>query len=56
MAFRLDRRRRTILILRFYGNLTQAEIAGQLGVSQMHVSRLIRASIALMGSDADRRE
>ncbi|MCM4081010.1 SigB/SigF/SigG family RNA polymerase sigma factor [Paractinoplanes hotanensis] len=41
----LDRRDRTILILHFYGNQTQAEIAGQVGISQMHVSRLIARSL-----------
>lgn len=34
-------RERKILLLRFYGNFTQAEIAKKLGISQMHVSRLI---------------
>jgi RNA polymerase sigma-B factor len=36
----LPRREQRILTLRFYGNMTQAEIAAQLGCSQMHVSRL----------------
>ena len=36
----LGRREQYILTLRFYGNMTQAEIAGRLGCSQMHVSRL----------------
>lgn len=31
---------RTVLLMRFFGNQTQAEIAGTLGVSQVHVSRL----------------
>ncbi len=34
---------RQLLTLRFYANLTQAEIAGRLGVSQMQVSRLLAA-------------
>jgi RNA polymerase sigma-B factor len=29
-----------VLLLRFYGNMTQAEIGTRLGVSQMQVSRL----------------
>ncbi|MFI7708464.1 sigma factor-like helix-turn-helix DNA-binding protein [Nonomuraea sp. NPDC049480] len=29
--------------MRFYGNLTQEEIATELGISQMHVSRILRA-------------
>jgi RNA polymerase sigma-B factor len=38
-------REREILHLRFYEGLTQREIADRVGVSQMHVSRLIRRSI-----------
>jgi len=34
-------REKQILLLRFFGNLSQAEIAASLGISQMHVSRLI---------------
>jgi RNA polymerase sigma-B factor len=37
----LDERERRILHLRFVEELTQSQIAGQLGMSQMHVSRLI---------------
>jgi RNA polymerase sigma-B factor len=36
----LPRREQRILVMRYYGNLTQEEIAGRLGISQMHVSRL----------------
>lgn len=36
----LPRREQRILVMRFYGNLTQDEIADRLGISQMHVSRL----------------
>jgi RNA polymerase sigma-B factor len=42
----LPRREQRILILRFYGNLTQDEIARQLGISQMHVSRLQAHALA----------
>ncbi|HEY0002733.1 MAG TPA: SigB/SigF/SigG family RNA polymerase sigma factor [Actinoplanes sp.] len=42
----LDERERQILSLRFDGNLTQLQIATQLGISQMHVSRLISRSLA----------
>jgi len=42
----LDDRERTILTLRFYGNLTQTEIAEQVGISQMHVSRLLTKALA----------
>jgi RNA polymerase sigma-B factor len=36
----------TILRLRFVEDMTQSEIADRIGVSQMHVSRLIRRSLA----------
>ncbi|SNT47869.1 RNA polymerase sigma-B factor [Asanoa hainanensis] len=42
----LDDRERRIVILRFHGNLTQAQIADQVGISQMHVSRLITRALA----------
>ncbi|WP_067508281.1 RNA polymerase sigma factor SigF [Actinoplanes sp. TFC3] len=41
----LSERERSILMLRFFGNLTQTQIADQVGVSQMHVSRLISKSL-----------
>jgi RNA polymerase sigma-B factor len=34
-----------IIALRFYGNLTQAQIAEEIGISQMHVSRLLRHAL-----------
>jgi RNA polymerase sigma-B factor len=42
---RLPPREREILRLRFYEGLTQREIAARVGISQMHVSRLIRRAI-----------
>lgn len=42
----LPPRERRILTMRFYGGLTQAEIAARLGLSQMHVSRLLKRSLA----------
>jgi RNA polymerase sigma-B factor len=42
---RLPSRERAILHLRFFEGLTQSEIAERLGISQMHVSRLIRNSL-----------
>ncbi len=52
----LDERERNILTLRFYGNLTQAQIAQRVGVSQMHVSRLITRALlklrAHLGADS----
>ncbi|HLY94063.1 MAG TPA: SigB/SigF/SigG family RNA polymerase sigma factor [Gaiellaceae bacterium] len=41
----LDDRERMILQLRFFEGLTQSQIAQQVGISQMHVSRLIRRSL-----------
>jgi RNA polymerase sigma-B factor len=42
----LDRRSRTVIVLRFGLELSQREIADRLGISQMHVSRLLRAALA----------
>jgi RNA polymerase sigma-B factor len=41
----LPERERKILALRFGGDLTQSEIGEELGISQMHVSRLLRRTI-----------
>ncbi len=41
----LDARERRILHLRFFDGLTQSQIAQQVGISQMHVSRLIRRAL-----------
>jgi len=41
----LPPRERSILRMRFVQGLTQSEIAGAIGVSQMHVSRLLAASL-----------
>jgi RNA polymerase sigma-B factor len=41
----LDERERRIIHLRFWEGLTQSQIAAQVGISQMHVSRLIRRSL-----------
>jgi RNA polymerase sigma-B factor len=49
----LDPRERHILALRFFRGLTQSQIAAQVGVSQMHVSRLIARSLARMRSALD---
>jgi RNA polymerase sigma-B factor len=45
---RLPARERAILHLRFFEGLTQSEIAERVGISQMHVSRLIRTSLDRM--------
>ena len=42
----LPEREQRILVLRFYGNLTQTEIGDRLGISQMHVSRLLNRALA----------
>ena len=41
----LPAREREILRLRFIEGLTQREIAEEVGISQMHVSRLIRRTV-----------
>ncbi|MFD8048696.1 SigB/SigF/SigG family RNA polymerase sigma factor [Streptomyces chartreusis] len=43
---RLPERERTILYLRFFRGMTQSRIACQLGISQMHVSRLLSGCFA----------
>ena len=42
---RLPERERTVLELRFYDELSQSEIAQRVGLSQMHVSRILRATL-----------
>jgi RNA polymerase sigma-B factor len=42
----LTERERLIVTLRFFGNQTQSQIADRIGVSQMHVSRLLSAALA----------
>ena len=49
----LPERDRRILHLRFVEDLTQSEIAADIGVSQMHISRLIRRSLARLAAAAD---
>jgi RNA polymerase sigma-B factor len=50
----LTEREREVLRLRFVEDLTQSEIGRRIGVSQMHVSRLIRHSIAQLRDEAGR--
>jgi RNA polymerase sigma-B factor len=47
---RLPERERRIVQLRFYEQRSQADIAAEVGVSQMQVSRLLRASFERMRS------
>ncbi|MEU6646123.1 SigB/SigF/SigG family RNA polymerase sigma factor [Saccharomonospora sp. NPDC046836] len=44
----LPERERRVLILRFFGNMTQTQIAERVGVSQMHVSRLLARTLAYL--------
>jgi RNA polymerase sigma-B factor len=44
----LSARDRTVLYLRYFDGRTQSEIAEHIGVSQVHVSRIIRASLGRM--------
>ena len=46
----LPPREQRIIHMRFYENMTQAQIAEQIGVSQMHVSRLLAKSLAQLRS------
>jgi len=46
-------RERTILHLRFFEGMTQSQIAEQLGISQMHVSRLLARSLAHLRESAE---
>ena len=41
----LPPREKRILLLRFFGNMTQSQIAADLGISQMHVSRLLARTL-----------
>ena len=52
----LPEREQHVLAMRFYGNMTQAEIGQRLGMSQMHVSRLLSRALeylreCLLGTD-----
>ncbi|MEV0387025.1 SigB/SigF/SigG family RNA polymerase sigma factor [Nonomuraea sp. NPDC050643] len=46
----LPERERNILLMRFYGNMTQSDIAAEFGISQMHVSRILRAVLTKLRS------
>jgi RNA polymerase sigma-B factor len=43
---RLPERERQIILLRFFRGLTQSQIATEIGISQMHVSRLLSRTLA----------
>ena len=42
----LPAREKRILLLRFFGNMTQSQIADEIGISQMHVSRLLARTLS----------
>ena len=44
----LPDREQRMLLMRFYGNMTQSEIGARLGISQMHVSRLLAEAIGYL--------
>ncbi len=44
----LPEREQQLIVMRFYGNMTQAEIGKQLGISQMHVSRLLTEALGYL--------
>ncbi len=46
MLERLAPREQKILLLRFFRGMTQSEIANEVGISQMHVSRLLARTLA----------
>jgi RNA polymerase sigma-B factor len=48
----LPERERRILLLRFFGELTQTEIAARVGLSQMHVSRLLSRTLTRLRHQA----
>jgi RNA polymerase sigma-B factor len=50
---RLPRREQTIVRLRFIDGLTQTEIAERVGLSQMHVSRLLRSTVETLRNELD---
>jgi RNA polymerase sigma-B factor len=52
----LSDRDRTVLHLRFIEDMTQTEIADRVGVSQMHVSRILRAAVERLRGEVERRE
>ena len=50
----LPPREKKILLLRFFKNMTQSEIAAEIGVSQMHVSRLLTRTLEQLRDSLDR--
>jgi RNA polymerase sigma-B factor len=50
----LPKREQLMLRLRFYEGMTQSQIADRLGISQMHVSRLLARSLSMLRERIDR--
>ncbi|MBB3750801.1 RNA polymerase sigma-B factor [Mycolicibacterium sp. BK634] len=48
----LPERERTVLTLRFFNEMSQTQIGQQLGISQMHVSRLLARTLELLRNQA----
>ena len=48
----LPDRERVVVYLRYFEDLTQSEIAERVGVSQVHVSRLLRRALDRLGQHA----
>jgi len=49
----LEPREKKILLLRFFKNMTQSQIAEEIGVSQMHVSRLLNRTLEQLRNSLD---
>jgi RNA polymerase sigma-B factor len=49
----LPERERTVLVLRFFDSMTQTQIAERVGISQMHVSRLLAKSLARLRDELE---
>jgi RNA polymerase sigma-B factor len=49
----LPERERTVVVLRFFESLTQSQIAERVGISQMHVSRLLTRTLARLRSELE---
>lgn len=49
----LPAREKKILLLRFFKNMTQSQIAAEIGISQMHVSRLLSRTLEQLRNSLD---
>ncbi|NPC96132.1 RNA polymerase sigma factor SigF [Nocardioides sp. zg-DK7169] len=53
---RLEPREKKILLLRFFKNMTQSQIAAEIGVSQMHVSRLLTRTLVQLRTSLEQQD